>query len=50
MRRAVWRSRGSGFLVVDEEDEEDEEEEDEDDLDESREDETNQRDYGSVRI
>ena len=45
MRRAVWRSRGSGFLVVDEEDEEDE-----DDLDESREDETNQRDYGAVRI
>jgi MATE family multidrug resistance protein len=47
MRRAVWRSRGSGFLVVDEEDEEDEED---DDLEESREDETNRRDYGAVRI
>lgn len=49
MRRAVWRSRGSGFLVVDEEDEEDEE--DDEDLEESREEEeTNQRDYGAVRI
>jgi len=49
MRRAVWRSRGSGFLVVDEEDEEDEE--DDEDLEESREEEeTNQRGYGAVRI
>jgi hypothetical protein len=42
MRRAVWRSRGSGFAMVEEDDDEDDEEEDEENASE--------RDYGTMRI
>jgi hypothetical protein len=41
MRRAVWRSRGSGFAVLEEEDEEE---------DEVSEDDASERDYGTMRI
>lgn len=45
MRRAVWRSRGNGFSVLEEEDEEDEE-----GSEEGSEEDGSERDYGAMRI
>jgi MATE family multidrug resistance protein len=42
MRKAVWRSRGNGFAMIEEDDDEDDEEEDEENASE--------RDYGTLRI